>query len=176
MAENKSNSLEKKFKIKIPRSEISKRMEEDFLELSKNLKIAGFRPGKVPLPFIKSKYSKEVLSKVTEKAIREEGNKKFEAEGYRLASQPKVNLLSKIEEKSDLIAEFEFEVLPKIDIKDFKMLKLSKFVSTLEKKDIDKVIYNLFNDYKDYKEPEVKLFSVQGYTRSKILNMKFVYA
>ena len=162
MEENNRKSLEKKFRIKVPRSEINKKMEEDFLELSKNLKISGFRPGKVPIQFVKSKYGKEVLSKVTEKLIQQEGNKKFEIEGYRLASQPKVTLLSKINENSDLEAEFEFEILPKISVKDFKSLKLSKFVSAVESKDIDKVINNLFNDYKEYKEPETSRKSKNG--------------
>ena len=62
---NKTSSLEKKFKIKIPYSEVEKKIEENYIELSKNLKIAGFRPGKVPLSFVKSKYEKEVKSKVT---------------------------------------------------------------------------------------------------------------
>ena len=53
MKENIKEELKKKFKIKIPFSAVEERMEEDFLELSKNLKISGFRPGKVPLSFVK---------------------------------------------------------------------------------------------------------------------------
>ena len=98
---NKASSLEKKFKIKIPYSEVEKKIEENYIELSKTLKIAGFRPGKVPLSFVKSKYEKEVKSKVTEKIIQEEGNKGFESNGFRLAAQPKVKLISNIDDKSD---------------------------------------------------------------------------
>ena len=60
MKENKKEELKKKFKIKIPFPVVEKKMEEDFLELSRSLKIAGFRPGKVPLSFVKSKYEKDV--------------------------------------------------------------------------------------------------------------------
>ena len=148
----KKTSLEKKFKIKISYQEVEKRMEENFLELSKTLKISGFRPGKVPITFVKNRYEKDVLSKVTEKLIQEEGNKTFESKGYRLAAQPKVTLLNKIEDKTDIEAEFEFEILPQINIQDFKGLKLSKYKADVEEKDIIKVIDNLFNDYREFKE------------------------
>ena len=120
MSEILKKTLERKFKIKVPYSVIEKKMEENFLELSKNLKISGFRPGKIPISFVKNKYHKDVLSKVTEKIIQEEGNKNFEKEGFRLASQPKVTLLSKIEEKKDLEAEFIFEILPEIILQKFE--------------------------------------------------------
>ena len=159
---NKASSLEKNFKIKIPYSEVEKKIEENYIELSKTLKIPGFRPGKVPLSFVKNKYEKEIKSKVTEKIIQEEGNKGFESSGFRLAAQPKVKLISNIDDQSDLEAEFEFEVLPNIKLMEFKNLKLSKYVSQVAEKDIDKVIDNLFNDYKDYNEPIKKRKSKEG--------------
>ena len=46
MKENIKEELKKNFKIKIAFSEVEKKMEEEFLELSKTLKLPGFRPGK----------------------------------------------------------------------------------------------------------------------------------
>ena len=79
-----------------------------------------------------------------------------------MAAQPKVKLLSNIDEKTDIEAEFEFEVLPNISLIDLKNIKLSKFISNIAEKDIDKVIDNLFNDYKEYKEPLKKRTSKVG--------------
>ena len=47
MKKFKKSALEKSFKIKIPYSLISKNMDLEFENLSKSLKIPGFRPGKV---------------------------------------------------------------------------------------------------------------------------------
>ena len=66
MKENIKEELKKKFTIKIPYSHIEKNMEEEFLNLSKTLKIPGFRPGKIPISFVKNKYEKEVKTKVTD--------------------------------------------------------------------------------------------------------------
>ena len=177
MKENKKEELKKNFKIKIPFSVVEKKMEEDFIELSKNLKISGFRPGKVPLSFVKSKYDKDVKAKVTEKLIQEEGNKEFEKKGYRLAAQPNVKLISKIEDKVDIEVEYEFEVLPNIVLKNFNNIELTKYVANVKEKDINKVVENLFNQYKNYNKVDEKrktkkgdrlIISYKGYIDEKL--------
>ena len=64
MKENIKEELKKKIKIKIAFSEIEKKMSEEFVELSKTLKLPGFRPGKIPISFVKNKYEKEVKIKI----------------------------------------------------------------------------------------------------------------
>ena len=177
MKENIKEELKKNFKIKIAFSEVEKKMEEEFLELSKTLKLPGFRPGKVPISFVKNKYEKEVKTKVSEKLIQQQGNIEFEKKGYKLAAQPNVKLLSKIEENVDLEVEYEFEILPSIDLKDFSEIKLTKYVSKVTDKDINKVKENLFNQYKEYnkikKERKSKkgdrlIISYKGYIDDKL--------
>ena len=162
MRENLKEELKKKIKIKIAYSEIEKKMEENFLELSKTLKLPGFRPGKIPISFIKNKYEKEVKTKVSEKLIQQQGNSEFEKKGYRLAAQPNVRLLSKIEKNEDLEVEYEFEILPNIILKDFSEIKLTKYISKVTEKDINKVIENLFNQYKEFNKIKKERKSKKG--------------
>ena len=177
MKENIKEELKKKIKIKIAFSEIEKKMSEEFVELSKTLKLPGFRPGKIPISFVKNKYEKEVKIKVSEKLIQQQGNKEFNKKGYKLAAQPNVKLLSKIEENVDLEAEYEFEILPNIILKDFGEIKLTKYVSKVTEKDVNKVIENLYNQYKDFntikKERKSKkgdrlIISYKGYMNEKL--------
>ena len=177
MNENIKVELKKKITIKIPFSEVEKKMEENFLELSKTLKLPGFRPGKIPISFVKNKYAKEVKTKVSEKLIQQQGNSEFEKKGYRLAAQPNVKLLSKFENNEDLEVEYEFEILPNIILKDFSEIKLTKYVSKVAEKDINKVIENLFNQYKDYnkikkerrsKKGDRLIISYKGYIDEKL--------
>ena len=162
MKENLKEELKKKIKIKIAYSEVEKKMEENFLELSKTLKLPGFRPGKIPISFIKNKYEKEVKTKVSEKLIQQQGNSEFEKKGYRLAAQPNVRLLSKIEKNEDLEVEYEFEILPNIILKDFSEIKLTKYISKVTEKDINKVIENLFNQYKEFNKIKKERKSKKG--------------
>ena len=156
---------------------MKRKWKKNFLELSKTLKLPGFRPGKIPISFVKNKYAKEVKTKVSEKLIQQQGNKEFEKKGYRLAAQPNVKLLSKIEENVDLEVEYEFEVLPNIILKDFSEIKLTKYISKVAEKDINKVIENLFNQYKNFnkiknerksKKGDRLIISYKGYIDEKL--------
>ena len=148
----KKSALQKTFKVNVPYNRIKTSMEVEFDNLSKSLKIQGFRPGKVPLSFVKNKYFKEVINKISEKLIQEEGNKTFEKNNYRLAFQPKVKLLSELKENVDLEAEFTFEILPVFKLNDFSKLTLKKYVSSISENDIDNVIKKLHNDNKLFKK------------------------
>ena len=148
----KKSSLQKTFKIKVPFSNVKKGMELEFENLSKSLKIQGFRPGKIPISFIKNKYFKEVINRTSEKLIQEEGNKEFEKNKYRLAVQPKVKLLSELKENKDLEAEFSFEILPDFKINDFSKISLNKYVSEVTDNHIKNVIKKLHNDNKVFKK------------------------
>ena len=142
----KKSELQKSFKIKVPYSLMQKNMDLEFENLSKSLKVPGFRPGKVPISFVKNKYFKEIINRVSEKLIQEEGNKTFEKNNYRLAVQPQVKLLSELKENVDLEAEFSFEILPVFELNDFSKISLNKYVSSITDQDIDNVIKKLHND------------------------------
>tara|TARA_B100001989_G_scaffold127547_1_gene90122 strand:+ start:6441 stop:7772 length:1332 start_codon:yes stop_codon:yes gene_type:complete len=144
----KKSELQKSFKIKVPYSLMQKNMDLEFENLSKSLKVPGFRPGKVPISFVKNKYFKEIINRVSEKLIQEEGNKTFEKNNYRLAVQPQVKLLSELKENVDLEAEFSFEILPVFELNDFSKISLNKYVSSITDQDIDNVIKKLHNDNK----------------------------
>ena len=145
---NKKTILQKSFKVKVPYQKIKQNMEIEYENLSKSLKIPGFRPGKVPLSFVRNKYFKEILNKTTEKLIQEEGNKNFKSNSYRLAFQPSVKLLSELKENIDLEAEFNFEILPDFKLYEFSEMKLKKYVSTISQDDISNVVKKLHNDNK----------------------------
>ncbi len=145
---NKKSILQKSFKVKVPYQKIKQNMEIEYENLSKSLKIPGFRPGKVPLSFVRNKYFKEILNKTTEKLIQEEGNKNFKSNSYRLAFQPSVKLLSELKENVDLEAEFNFEILPDFKLYEFSEMKLKKYVSTISQDDISNVVKKLHNDNK----------------------------
>ena len=145
---NRKSILQKSFKVKVPYQKIKQNMEIEYENLSKSLKIPGFRPGKVPLSFVRNKYFKEILNKTTEKLIQEEGNKNFKSNSYRLAFQPSVKLLSELKENIDLEAEFNFEILPDFKLYEFSEMKLKKYVSTISQDDISNVVKKLHNDNK----------------------------
>ena len=57
VTELKSEGLSKSYKIVIPSAEINKAIDARLLEVASTAKIDGFRPGKIPMPIVKSRFN-----------------------------------------------------------------------------------------------------------------------
>ena len=64
-----NKGLDREWLVTIPKEIITNKLDEKYVQISRTAKLPGFRPGKVPLSFVKSKYEVDVKAKVTEKLI-----------------------------------------------------------------------------------------------------------
>ncbi len=71
LEEKKLKGLKKEFLVEIPFSELSKAKQEKLESISSKVKIAGFRPGKVPLSHVEKLYGKETIVEVIEEKVSE---------------------------------------------------------------------------------------------------------
>ena len=69
--EEKKNGLDLEWKVVIPSSSINIKLDEKYIGLAKDVKIPGFRPGKVPINIIKKRFSQSVVSEVLDSVINE---------------------------------------------------------------------------------------------------------
>jgi len=142
---NDKVTLKKSFDIVIPNSEIEKSIDEIAEKYSSDIKMSGFRKGKVPADLLKSRYkgalSEEALNKIVEEYIF----KKIDDEKIKIVSQPSIDKIDHKEGK-DLKASFTVEIFPEFDIPDLetieveipeKELKIEKYD---EKKQIELVL------------------------------------
>ena len=65
----KSKGLDIEWRITVPSKDLSPKFEEEYSNLSKNVKLPGFRPGKVPLKIVKQKYAQNVTQKILDEVI-----------------------------------------------------------------------------------------------------------
>ena len=112
--EKKTKGLDIEWLLTIPSSNVEQHLEEKFKEISKNVKIPGFRPGKVPLEVIKKRYSKSVIPDVLDKVINESLTEAVKKKKIRPAVQPNVNL-ENFEEGKDLVLKVNFQKMPELD-------------------------------------------------------------
>lgn len=111
--ETLSQGLKREFDIKVPASEIEKKLHNHLENIGKKVKLPGFRPGKVPLALLKKRYKAEALSEVLEECV-EKGIKQVISDGkIKPALKPQVNIKS-YEEEKDLEFEVKMEILPAI--------------------------------------------------------------
>jgi trigger factor len=131
--------------IDVPWKDVEKEMDEALAQHALEMKLPGFRRGKVPLEVVKSRYKEvikdDVVKKIVEKALYE----KIETDEIRIASPPVMEKLD-YREGENLKAEIAVEVFPTIEIPELETVEVEipadrlKFEEYNEEKQIDAVL------------------------------------
>lgn len=125
VTETNSNGLKREFKIVISAQQVQSQVDDRLRELSHQVKMPGFRPGKVPISLLKQRYEQSVRGEVLERAVHDSQHKLFDEHKIRPAGQPKIDNV-KFENGSDLEFSVALEVVPEIKPIDFKTISLEK--------------------------------------------------
>ncbi len=127
VVENKSadasESLLKKLKITIPRKEISKRFDQAAEKYSSEMKLDGFRKGKIPVEVVKSKYHEIITDEVINKMIEEYTFKKIKEENIPIISSPVIEDFD-FKDGEDLVASVTVDLFPEVVIPDIEKIEL----------------------------------------------------
>ena len=107
VTETLAEGLKRGFTVVVPAAEIESRRAARFADLGKQLRLPGFRPGKVPLPLVRRRYGTAVNAEVLEESVNEATQQVLSDRGLRPATQPKVDVLSL---NPDQDADLEFKV------------------------------------------------------------------
>src|SRR5215510_7482537 len=144
VTETLSEGLRREFRVVVPAAELDAKVNQRLDELKDRVRLNGFRPGKVPAQHLKRVYGKAVMAEAIEAAVQEVNAKIVSDHGYKLAGQPKVTLpegesevQSVVAGKADLSYSIALEVLPKIELADFKNMKLEKLTAEVGDSEID---------------------------------------
>ena len=156
--EKKLKGLKKEFIIEVPYDDFEQSKNEKLKDISTKVKIAGFRPGKVPLSHVEKLYGKETTVEVIEKIISDSSKKLLDEKDLRPAINPDIKLIDEMDkivgEKINIKYSMAFEALPEVKLVDFSKIKLENPVANPNKKDIDEALDYLAKQNKDYKTPK----------------------
>lgn len=160
VTETLNEGLKRKLSLVIPKSDLTTRLEARLGELKNQANIKGFRPGKVPATYLKRVYGKSAMAEVMQDAINTTVSATLTSRSERAAAQPKVDLpddqgtLNKVlDGEADLSFEVSYEVLPSVELMEFKGLKIDKPVVEITEDDLDKEVGRVFRQNRGY-EPK----------------------
>ena len=120
--------------------------------LAPNVKVAGFRPGKVPVDVAEKNLDPTMLANETvEHAINISLNDVAMAEDLRVLDQPKVDLKD-FKPYDELTFEATIEVLPEITLGDYKKLKVQQEKIEISKEEIDEVVERMQTQFAEKKD------------------------
>ncbi|MFN4014568.1 MAG: trigger factor [Reyranella sp.] len=139
VTELSAEGLKHQFKIVVPSSELTSKIDERLAEMAKTAALPGFRPGKVPVSLLKKQYGQALFGEAVEAAVNTSTAKAIEDRGLKPALQPRVDL-KQLEEGKDVEFEVVVEVLPEIGALDFSGVELERLKAEVPEKDIDEAL------------------------------------
>ena len=108
-------------KIEVPEDEVNRQFAQAYVDLNRQVRIPGFRPGKAPLALLEKRYAKVVEEDLIRKLIPDYYDKAVRQAGF-VAVQMEVPPLERAKIKKN--APFSFtatvEIKPPIELRDYK--------------------------------------------------------
>src|SRR4051794_32415176 len=157
VTETLAEGLKHEFSISVPASDLDAKAGARLVDLKDKVRLNGFRPGKVPVSHLKKVYGRSVMAETVEQTIRDTNTQIFTERGFRLASEPKVTMPTEEKEvddiltgKSDLNYTVSIEVVPAIQLADFKSFTVEKPVVEVTEADVDEAIKRIADQNRPY--------------------------
>jgi trigger factor len=144
------SALERRFNLVIPSTQIEKEVSSRLQQLTRTVRMQGFRPGKVPLKMIATTYGPQVRSEVLGDAIQKNFSETVAAQNIRVAGYPRIEAkkeegVDKVAAANDASFEFvaTFEIYPEIVIGELSALKVEKSSAAVTDPDVDSTVETL---------------------------------
>lgn len=141
----KNDFLNYKIELKVFRNDIKYKMKEKIDKISSSIYIKGFRKGLVPNIIIKNRYEVSIYKEVVFDLLELKFLEFVKLKNMKLAGKPLVENIYD-DYFSDLIFLLNFEILPNIDLIDFKNIEFIKFNFDVSDKNINSIV-DQFRDY-----------------------------
>lgn len=151
------SKLEKTLSVPVSREALNTSIDSHLKKIGKNIKMPGFRPGKVPFKLIKEKYYTSGLRDATDELAQKSFNDFLKDSKVSLASYPKIDFKNLDNEQSDLEIIYDFEILPEIPELNYENIKIEKKVPKIVDTDVDEAIKRIRKDRSDFVETENKI-------------------
>ena len=140
IVETTNEGLKRGYTITIAASLIAERIEGEVSKIAPQVRMPGFRPGKVPANLVKKMHGPALHNEALQTVIREAMDKLVADNQLRPAMQPAVSLGEGYEEGKDAELTISLEVLPVIEAPALDGLKLEKLVVPVSDEQVTEAI------------------------------------
>ena len=147
------SALERRIEMTVVLAEIEKDVDQRLKQMSRSVKMPGFRPGKVPMKMVAQQYGSQARSDAIGAAVEKAYGEKVREQQLRVAGYPR------IEPKADVGAgqlgfTAVFEVYPDIVPADISGQAIEKPTLTVTDAEVDKTIEVLRKQRTLYEETD----------------------
>jgi len=134
-----AGGLQRKLTVAVPEDTIEQAVQTRLQNMTRTVKIKGFRAGKVPLKVVKQHYGNQVRQEVLGEVIQSSFYEAVSREKLRPASSPSIDT-QQADSGQGLEYTATFEVYPEIKLADIAGTKIEKTIAEIAESDLDEMI------------------------------------
>lgn len=151
ITETSVDGLKREFKIVVAAQEIDAKIQAKLQELTRTVKIPGFRPGKVPLTVVNQRFAGSVAHEVVETEVADGARKAVADRGLRVAVQPTYEV-TPYSQGQDLEFTVTVETLPDIEPVDLGTIEVERLTAVVDDAAVEVMVTSLA-EYSRSSEP-----------------------
>ncbi|MGP9632843.1 trigger factor [Halomonas sp. AOP43-A1-21] len=148
-----TSQIERRITIQVPAAEIDEAVSARLIDTAKNVRLNGFRQGRVPMSVVRQRYSDSVRSEVVGEVMRERYVRAITEEGLNPAGypqiEPQVNQTGK-----DLEFVAIMEIYPEVELTSIEGTDVERPVVSVSDADVDEMIETLRKQNADWQETD----------------------
>ncbi len=163
VTETLNEGLKRELRIIVPATDLEEQLASRLEQLKTQVQIKGFRPGKVPVSYLRKVHGRAVMGEIIEKTLTDALQNAVDERKEKPAFQPEIKFREEkqymedvIAGKSDLELDVIYEVLPEFEIQDFTAITLTRPVADVTGDDINESLKSLAEQNRQYEEKSGK--------------------
>ena len=160
VVEKSTEGLSRVLAVTIPAAELNAKLDAKLKEMAPQMKLKGFRPGKVPASHVKKTFGRDFMGEIINAELNASSQKALDDAKLRPAAPAEMKLISDMDKvikgEEDLAYEMALEVMPDFTPVDPKTLKLSRPTYEASDADLDEALTELAGQAKTYEDKKGK--------------------
>jgi len=134
--------LERKLTVKFPAEQVESRVRERVSEMSRNVRLKGFRPGKVPVKVIEQRFGAQIRGEALSDLVGSTFREAVQQEKLQPVATPSIDTNGEPQD-GEIAYTATFEVLPEMPAIDVSNLQIERGTAQVGEADIDTMIETL---------------------------------
>jgi trigger factor len=134
-----TSSLERRLTVGVPAEQVDGEVDNRLQKEARNIRLKGFRPGKVPIKVMRQRFGASVRQQVLGEVVSRSFKEAVLQEKLRPAGEP-VFEPKNLEQGKDLQFVATFEVFPDVELADMQGIDVERLTAEVRDEDIDRII------------------------------------
>lgn len=139
--------------ITVPLAEVEKETERAVGEIQKKVKLPGFRPGKVPVGLVKSRFAGAIRQEVLEKLVPRFFRAAADQDSLQVVGQPNVSEVH-FDAGEPLRFKADFEIAPSVALKEYRGLLVTYTEPEVADADVEARVDEIRDQKAEYVDEE----------------------